>query len=343
MAGLYQKFLTAQVPALIPICLTILSICLAILSFYLVVKNYRRKSGAYIRGSFTPCSSRYCNDEYVHEVVLENLKDRSVTIFGIYLRFGYNNYLEIEDFDDTPLTLKPFETYVKSYGPIEFYSMNCQKIAVNGLFNREVKKTLFLATSDGKYKVKAPVWHWNPIDEYFSNHFTAVIHPVRTTHRGSSIGGNMKFVVDLVNSDGSIEAIQIPADHQLSPFKHFVLTQDSLASKGSLEQFLQKQIEVAKLTCKSFTVYDLEAWRAKKNESYKGKPIEVKTCGPFRYFVLGRVFTIYDNWQVDRRNRKRVAESRQQQKPSSMLVSEMADKPAQTSAQASAGSSSGTP
>ncbi len=58
MAGLYQKFLTAQVPALIPICLTILSICLAILSFYLVVKNYRRKSGAYIRGSFTPCSSR---------------------------------------------------------------------------------------------------------------------------------------------------------------------------------------------------------------------------------------------------------------------------------------------
>jgi len=153
----------------------------------------------------------------------------------------------------------------------------------------------------------------------------------------------MKFVVDLVNSDGSIEAIQIPADHQLSPFKHFVLTQDSLASKGSLEQFLQKQIEVAKLTCKSFTVYDLEAWRAKKNESYKGKPIEVKTCGPFRYFVLGRLFTIYDNWQVDRRNRKRVAESRQQQKPSSMLVSEMADKPAQTSAQASAGSSSGTP
>lgn len=306
---------------------------LGILTIYLAVKSYRRKSGAYIRGSFTRCSSRFCNDEYVHEVVLENLKDRSVTIFGIFLRFGYNNYLEIEEFDETPLTLKPFETYVKTYGPIEFYSANDTKIGVNCLFNRKVKKTLFLATSEGKYKVRTPVSRWSPVEEYFANHFTAIIHAVRTTHRGISIGGNMKFVVDFVSSDGSVEAIQIPADHQLSPFKHFALTQDSLARKESLEQFLQRQVEIGKLTCKSFAVYDLEAWRAKKNQFYKGKTFEAEACGPFRYFVLGRLFTIYEKCRMARTNKRRLQETSPQPKSQPIPVNiEPTDKPAQPSA-----------
>jgi hypothetical protein len=56
------------VPALIPVALGILSLALGILSLalgilslYLGFKAYRRKTGAYVRGVFTPCQSRACN------------------------------------------------------------------------------------------------------------------------------------------------------------------------------------------------------------------------------------------------------------------------------------------
>lgn len=306
IAELWQKSVDLKVPALIPI-------ALAILSLYLVIKNYRRKSGAYIRGSITPCKSRECDDEYVHEVVLENLKDRSVTLFGIYLRFGYNNYLEIEEFDDTPLTLKPFETYVKSFGPIEFYSVSDRRISLNGLFSRNVKKTLFLATSDGKYKVKSPMWRWNPIHEWFDNYLTTLIHPVRSTHKGKSIGGNMKFVVDFVRVDGTVEDVHVH-HNDLNTFKNFKLTSEAIANKESFEQFLQKQRNDGKLLCKEFTVYDLDEWRAKKNEFYKGKTIEATAYGAFRYFIFGRLVAIYRN-RLTKKNNKRMAQARQQPKP----------------------------
>lgn len=61
-------------------------------------KTYRRKSGVFVRGNFSIASNRDCNDKYVASVILENLKDRAVTVFAIYLRIGYNYYIEIEDF-----------------------------------------------------------------------------------------------------------------------------------------------------------------------------------------------------------------------------------------------------
>ena len=108
-------------------------------------------NGAYLRGAFTPCQSRDCSDMFVSEVILENVKDRAVPIFGIYLRLGYSYYLEVEDFEDGPLLLRPYETYRKGFGPIEFYGINDNKIDLNDLLsNQRIKKSLFLSISDGK-------------------------------------------------------------------------------------------------------------------------------------------------------------------------------------------------
>jgi hypothetical protein len=306
----WHKFVDLKLSPLMPVSLTLLSI-------YLGVKAYRRKSGAYIRGCFTPRQSRACNDEYVSEVVLENLKDRSVTIFGIYLRLGYNNHIEIEEFEDTPLTLKPFESYVKSYGPVEFYAVSDTRVRVNQLLYGNVKKTIFLATSDGKYKVRARVPRWKPIYDWVTNYTTATIQPIRSMHRGRSVGGNVKFIVDFVSDDGNVEAVHVESD-QPSVFKNFRLTGEAMANKESLEEVLQKQIDEGRLVCKSFTVHDLEAWRTKKNEFYKGKTIEMEMYGAFRYFVLGRLFTFYQNRRVDSDN-KNMAKARQQQKQSTVI------------------------
>jgi hypothetical protein len=298
------------VPALIPV-------LLGILSLYLGFKAYRRKTGAYVRGVFTPCHSRDCNDVFISELILENLKDRAVTIFGIYLRLGYNNYVELEDFEETPLILKPYETYRKAFGPIEFYAVNQSKIDLNELLsNRKTKKSLFLSTSDGKYKVRSRIRRWNPLYDHFRNYFTAVIRPVRSMYKEQSVGANMKFVVDFVKGDGSTETVPIhPRDHGLRLFKDFVLTEESLVDKESLEQFLRKQQEVGKLACKDVVVYDLQSWRIKAHEFYKGKTIQGESCGLFQYYVLGRLYSIYINWRTKRDNMRRLSRRRQKESP----------------------------
>src|SRR5439155_13648994 len=47
----------------------------------------------------------------VEYAALENLKDRAVVIFKIYMKFGNNVFIEIDDFANNPLILKPFEVF----------------------------------------------------------------------------------------------------------------------------------------------------------------------------------------------------------------------------------------
>jgi hypothetical protein len=42
-------------------------------------------------------SSVYCDDPYLSSLVIENLKDRAITIFEIYLKVGNHCYIQIED------------------------------------------------------------------------------------------------------------------------------------------------------------------------------------------------------------------------------------------------------
>lgn len=93
-------------------------------------------------------------ENYISSITLENLKDKATIIFEIYLRLGYNNFLLIEEFNDAPLILKPFEVYFKEYDPVLFYTINMDKMVINeNLHNPNRKVILF--TNEGKYIVKA--------------------------------------------------------------------------------------------------------------------------------------------------------------------------------------------
>ena len=133
-----------------------------------------------LRGGYGTTSSIACEESFVSRVVLENLKDRPVTIYGIYLRVGYNIYIVIEDFAAKPLTLKAFETYQNDYGPIDFYSVGTNRIAVGKfLSDRKLKKRLIVSTSDGKYTVRKLMRQWDPVYDFFRNHLTSIVHPIR--------------------------------------------------------------------------------------------------------------------------------------------------------------------
>jgi hypothetical protein len=297
MFALWHKFVGLTVPAFIPLALTILSL-------YFALKAYRRKAGAHVRGVCTTRHSRSCNDKFVSEVILENLKDRAVTIFGIYLRIGYAYYLELEDLQESPLILKPYETYRKAFGPIEFYAVSDKRIDLNDLLgDRKIKKHLFLSTSDGKYRVKSPLRRWNPMYDWFSNYSTAAIKPIRSIHRDQSFGGNIKFVVDFEGENGSVETIPIhPRDYELKLFKDFQLTSESLATQESLEKYLLEKKEEGQLFCKRIVVYDLQSWRVNAHEFYRGETLKAEHCGWFNYYVVGKLYTRYQNRKAKRNN-----------------------------------------
>lgn len=99
-----------SVNAAIPSPYTIAALLLSTSAFTVAVLNYRRKAGTLVRGSFSVASSVYCDDPYVSSLVIENLKDRAVTIFEIYLKVGSNCYIQVENFDSKPLVLRAYET-----------------------------------------------------------------------------------------------------------------------------------------------------------------------------------------------------------------------------------------
>jgi hypothetical protein len=284
----------------------------SLLALFIAIKNYRRKAGMHVRGVFSTASSRACDDVYIYEVILENLKDRAVTIFSIYLRLGLNYYVELENLQEKPLVLKPFETYRQQFGPIEFYGINSNKIVLNGLFNdRTVRKQLVLSTSDGKYRVPSSIRRWSPVSDFFDNHLTAVIRPVYSTHKDKYLGGNMAYVVELGQA-GEEEIVPIhPKDYELKIFKNFSLTKDSLSSKQALEQFLQKQMDEGNLPCKRYVVHDLQTWRGNAHKFYsRATTIEAKYCNAFQYYIMGKILTRYADWKLNREN---VARKRAQQ------------------------------
>src|ERR1017187_3597174 len=289
--------------------ISLLAFAVSVLALVVTIKNYRRKAGVLIRGTFSMSSSIDCDDPYVSEVLLENAKDRAVTIFAIFLRVGANIYVEVEDLAVKPLVLGPFDTYHKRYGPIEFYADNTSRIGLrNVLEDLTAHRRLVLSTSHGKHMVRSRILRWSPVADFFANYFTSVIRPVRSTYKGEDLGSNVKYVVEIVSQDGREEIAPLrQGDHVYQMFRDFTLTEQSLSSNKALEEFLQLQIAQGKLLCKSFTVHDLTEWRAIAHKSYSHTDTrKLQPCGFFWYHAAGGLWTRYSNWQTRRENRGRL-------------------------------------
>ena len=121
------------------------------------------KSGMRIRGSLGVCSSIKCEDPFIGRLTLENLKDRAVVIFKVYVRIGHGCFLEIEDFDDKPLILGPFEAYNKEYEPLDHYKVGMRRVDLGDLLkDHKARKQIALSTPDGRYIVRSQINKWDP-------------------------------------------------------------------------------------------------------------------------------------------------------------------------------------
>jgi hypothetical protein len=286
--------------------ISVVALLVSLSALTFVVRNYLRKSGIYVRGQYSVCSSSSCQDKYVSGIVLENAKDRPVVIFKVFLLLGKNYYVELESFDEEPKILKPYEVYSKQYDPVDFYSVNMRRIKLNALMeSKKVTSQIVLSTSHGKYIVREWINRWDPISDFFKNHMTALIHPMRLTYKNKCFGSEVKYIVDIKTEDGKEETIPIyPRDYEIRKFRKFNLTRESLQSRAALEEYLLEQAFNGGLNCSDITVSDIEEWRTEHySDDYK-EVIEAKYYNWFMYFVVGRVITKFSDIRLYLENRK---------------------------------------
>ena len=262
------------------------------IALYFTAQLYGLKRGTNIRGLYSLSIHMGGEDKYISSVILENVKDRSVAIFKIYLHLGHNYFIELEDFADSPLILKPFETYSNQYDPIDFYRVNLMKIRLNNLLASGNHK-IVLSTSDGRCVIKEYIDKWDALSELHKNNLAAIIRPIRSTFRNRSYGSKVKFIVEFELGDGGEKIVPIyPWDHGTIKFGNIGLTSESLDSKESLEKFLKAHMENGSLTCASVKVHDIEAFRRAQFDDYDKIVIDGQNPSWFAYYIKGRTQTI---------------------------------------------------
>jgi hypothetical protein len=284
-------------------------IVLSVAGVYLGYRAYQLKLGVRFRGEFIPTSSIYCDEMYVSRVTIENVKDRAATIYAVYLRIGPSVYLELEDFEDSPLVLGAFETYQKDFDPVDFHTEGTRRIPLTSLLqNRRVSKRLILSTSDGRYAVRRPIKRWNPIVDFFKNYATAIVRPVRTIYKGKAYG-SAAYLVEFKLADGAEQVMPVSTgDYQFKTFRHFDLTRESLETATTLENFLNSQVDQGNLSVDSVSVRDLREMREDWYPDHFTETVEAPDAGWFEYQVMGRILTWRDNRKVKKENLKRQRE-----------------------------------
>ena len=285
------------------------SFAIAVLALVFAIRGDRRKTGVDIRSSFSVASSISSKEKWVDEVRLENVKDRSVTIYRIYLEIGHGIYVEVQDLTSNPFTLGPYSVYQKKYDPIEFYSHGLTRLT-GVIGNEKIRRRIVLSTSQGRHLAKAGVRTDDPIlDTLLKNYWTGVVRPERLLYEDRCYGSEAKYIVTLYYNSGKEEIVPIYSnDHQIRKFHDFRLTQESLESKTSLECLLQAQVSAGAITCSSFEVVDLVPLRQGVFKDYTDSMV-VEHNGWFFHNVIARCLTVWEKRKMDRMNRRRQTDS----------------------------------
>lgn len=288
----------------ITLLISIIALIISIIALVYTIVSYLLKRGNKIRCDISTMSTIETNENYISSITLENLKDKATVIFEIYLRIGYNNFLLIEEFNDAPLILKPFEVYFKEYDPVLFYTVNMDKMIINENLHNPKRKVI-LSTTEGKYIVKTNTKRWSVDSLFFTNYTTAVIQPCRLSYKDKNYGSNTLFLLILKNN-GQEDFVKpiLKNDYKRKVFVKFDLTEESIDNKENFVQFIQSQIDGGNLSYDSFDVLDFGKRVESIREEYH-EDISIQPLSYLKYYINGRVITFIENLKIRRTNNRR--------------------------------------
>lgn len=220
---------------------------------YVTIQTWLLKRGQAVRASY---GISITDKPYVSSVIIENLKDRDLVVFAMYLKFGSNVYLDLLDIDDNydryHHIIPALSTRIFELGEPLYYTEGSREVEMERLLHNFEKGTIVLLTNQGKIKAKKTKRGWSPIAQYFKNYGTCYVRPRRLYTKDavpssrqqrenyinySSFHKGVHYIVTLRFKDGNEVGFDIPPFYNYVAFSQLKFTPDALASCDTLRQF----------------------------------------------------------------------------------------------------------
>ncbi len=295
-----------------------ISLFVSVIVLLITYKTYILKYGHKVRGWIGVSSSVTSSNNYFHTLVLENLKDKDLVIFDIFVRFGHNIYLDMLDKDDLnenyfhiipALSTKEFR-----FGPAIEYASGSALVNLSQLFaDDKISKKIILFTNQGKVIVSSFKKGWNPISDYFNNYGTVVINPIRYYsdksiygRKGrekeqvnsaidySTYGNQTLYLVVLKRKHFGLVTYPIWKDIKVQYFNDIDFTEKSLENKDSLKKFLLKAKSNNKIDFEAIdTIVDFQSYVNSIRKKYSTSPILLEAENWCTYHVVDKVQTYW--------------------------------------------------
>lgn len=287
--------------------ISISSLAVAVFSFgvsmiALVYAGYQfyLKIGTSFYGVYSLTHSSSGRQRYISEVIIENRKDKAVAVSFIYLRIRSNIYLELVDYESSPRIVAPFETIkIDLQEGVSGYIASTYKVDLDAfLADRNVKKSLMVATPQGLSKVKRYKKFWNVYIESLRNHFIVPVRPVKKFYAGKEYSDSLQFVVLEENNEGKVKEYFLYRRMTYS-INGVSVPVDEFKSAEEMEVFLritaQAYAEPLKVRCVGYTYSDFE----------KYEEVEIPHGGFWMTHVVGKFYTWLHGWSLAIRNKRR--------------------------------------
>lgn len=268
------------------------TLIIAVLGFGVTALAYRLKGGIHARGSFQVASAIHSTNRWVSGIEIENMKDRSLTVYSIYVRFGHNVYLELADFQNEPLTIKPFEVYKKSFQAPDAYTSSFRRFNLNDLISFQRRNTgkIFISTPLGRYHVKPRKTFWDPSFSTLKNPFTGVIQQNYGGINGRSFGNNCKFVAELKTENADTQYVGVyESDQTVKLLSNFKLSSTDIEDAESVRYAFLRAKTRGDAEFDEVIVHDYQKALNDSIPEYGKTPVQVKSQGWFYTHIIGRI------------------------------------------------------
>ena len=309
---------------LISVCALIVAIC----SMYVAFQTWLLKKGHKVRGAYYIKSSIDSSFTYIHRIVLENLKDKDLVIYNIYIKFGRNIYVNIlspDVTDDDRLHIIPaLSTRQFVFGPPYMSVENSYLVDLSTLLNKYSYRhgKIVLLTSSGRINVsRSYEFEKTPLVDYFKNYGTMDILQYRyptqssilskkeqdvSTIDYSSYGDRIKFIVKLRFENGrEIEyKVHKQKEYKVVFFDNLNFTDKSLENKENLRKFLEDEKKNNHIEFEEIiSIIDLQEVFIKQREKLPNYPTELVPEGWVQYHIFDWIQTKWYNF-IERESRR---------------------------------------
>lgn len=296
----------------------LLSLFVSIIVLYITYQTWKLKVGQNVRASYGITSSIEADGPYISTVIIENLKDKDLIIFGLFLKYGANVYIDLLDIDSNydkyHHIIPPLSTTVFELGAPIYYTAHAFEVDLTKILRNDFHKgQIILETNHGKVVAKKFKKGWHPIAQSFKNYATLYVKPVRFytsdsvpfAHKQSqqyvdysSIEKTTNFVVKIKLDSGRLCDFKISSSHNYVLFQNLKFTTEILQSADALKKFLLQSRDKGLISFQEIIeIKDVQEIIAKDKSKLFPCPDKdniVEPMNAFQYYFVWQIKTWID-------------------------------------------------